>query len=298
MQLPQQTSNDISKITGGSEALQDLKPLWSNGTSNPGDLTVERYKTGGRALTPRIQFEDQHLVRIQWAGKLREAGTAFRSISALNAFSLFPAGVVLQEYAMSEVEFTQLSLKSAFIHRVAWEMDLQDRFELMPQWAIRDQPAESIAHAAEYEIQSDLGAGNLFMESLATALASHLLMRYSSQPVAMREYRGGMSTNQLRRTIDFIEANLGGNFGLAELAANVRISPYYFCRLFKQSTGLSPHQFVIRERIEHARQMLKEHRLTTVEIASNRGFSDQSHFARVFRGLVGTTPKHYASRYR
>jgi AraC family transcriptional regulator len=132
----------------------------------------------------------------------------------------------------------------------------------------------------------------------ATALASHLLTRYSSQPVAMREYRGGMSTNQLRRTIDFIEANLGGNFGLAELAANVRISPFYFCRLFKQSTGLSPHQFVIRERIEHARQMLKEHRLTTVEIASNLGFSDQSHFARVFRGLVGTTPKHYASRYR
>jgi AraC family transcriptional regulator len=298
MQLPQQTSNEISKIPSGSEARSGLKPLWSNATSNRGDLTVERYKTGSRALTPRIQLEDQHLVRIQWAGKLREVGTAFRSISALNAFSLFPAGVVLQEYAMSGAEFTQLSLKSAFIHRVAWEMELQDRFELVPQWAIRDQPAESIAHAAEYEIQSDLSAGALFMESLATALASHLLTRYSSQPVAMREYRGGMSTNQLRRTIDFIEANLGGNFGLAELAANVRISPYYFCRLFKQSTGLSPHQFVIRERIEHARQMLKEHRLTTVEIASSLGFSDQSHFARVFRGLVGTTPKHYASRYR
>jgi AraC family transcriptional regulator len=298
MQLPQQTSNEISKIPSGSEALPALKPLWSNATSNRGDLTVERYKTGSRALTPRVQFEDRHLVRIQWAGKLREVETAFRSISALNAFSLFPAGVVLQEYAMSGVEFTQLSLKSAFIYRVAWEMELQDRFELVPQWAIRDQPAESIAQAAEYEIRSDLSAGALFMESLATALASHLLTRYSSQPVAMREYRGGMSANQLRRTIDFIEANLGGNFGLAELAANVRISPYYFCRLFKQSTGLSPHQFVIRERIEHARQMLKEHRLTTVEIASNLGFSDQSHFARVFRGLVGITPKHYASRYR
>ena len=76
------------------------------------------------------------------------------------------------------------------------------------------------------------------------------------------------------------------------------MSPYYFCRLFKQSTSLSPHQFVIRERIEHARQMLKEHRLSMVEIATNLGFSDQSHFARVFRGLVGITPKNYASRYR
>jgi len=83
----------------------------------------------------------------------------------------------------------------------------------------------------------------------------HLLTRYSLSPVAMREYRGGMSANQFRRTIDFIEANLGKNFGLAELAANVRMSPDYFCRLFKQSTSFSPHQFLIRKRIEHARRM-------------------------------------------
>jgi hypothetical protein len=67
---------------------------------------------------------------------------------------------------MSDVEFTQLPLKSAFVHRIAWEMELQDRFEPAPQWAIRDHQAESIAHAAEYEIQSGLNAGNLYTESL------------------------------------------------------------------------------------------------------------------------------------
>ena len=96
-------------------------------------------------------------------------------MSAPNATSLFPVGVALQEYAMSGVEFTHLSLRSAFLRQVAWEMDLQDRFELAPQWAIGDQQIESIARAAEYEIRSDLSAGHLFMESLATALAAHLL---------------------------------------------------------------------------------------------------------------------------
>lgn len=298
MRLPQQTSNGISKITRASEALRGLKPLWSNAESNRSGLTVERYQIPSRALTPSVQFEDQHLVRIQWAGKLREVRTAFRSVSAPNATSVFPVGVALQEYAMSGVEFTHLSLRPTFLRQVAWEMDLQDRFELVAQWAIGDQQIESIARSAEYEICSDLRAGTLFMESLATALAAHLLSRYSSRPLAIPEYRGGMSAHQLRRTRDFIEANLGENFGLAELAANVRMSPYYFCRLFKQSTSLSPHQFVIRERIEHARKMLKEHRHSMVEIATNLGFSDQSHFARVFRGLVGITPKNYASRYR
>jgi len=97
------------------------------------------------------------------------------------------------------------------------------------------------------------------------------------------------------RTEDFIEAHLGEDFGLAELAANVGMSRYHFCRLFKQSTNLSPHQFVIRRRVERAQQLLKDHRLTMAEIATNLGFSDQSHFARVFRRLVGTTPKRYAS---
>ena len=296
MQMPHQTSDDISRITSATEALHGLKPLWSNAKSNRSDLTVERYKIEGRVRTPRVRFENQHLVAIHWKGNLKENGGAFRSISGMNATLIFPLGLALQECTMSEVEFTDLALNASFLRQVAGEMDLQDRFELVPQWAIRDEQIESIAHAAESEINSGMRAGNLFMESLATALAARVLDRYSSQRIALREIRGGLSPYQLRSTRDFIEAHLGEDFGLAELAANVRMSPYYFCRLFKQSTSLSPHQFVIRERIERARRLLKEHRFTMVEIAANLGFSDQSHFARVFRIMVGTTPKRYANQ--
>jgi AraC family transcriptional regulator len=126
---------------------------------------------------------------------------------------------------------------------------------------------------------------------------AHVLARYSTRHTELREYRGGLSGSQLLRTRDFIKAHLGEDLSLAELAVNVRMSPYYFCRLFKRSTSLSPHQFVLRERVERAQELLKEHQLTLVEVASNLGFSDQSHFARVFRSVVGTTPKRYSRNH-
>jgi AraC family transcriptional regulator len=300
MQGPQQprlSSDGIRKVSSAIEVLHGLKPLVSNAESKPNDLAVERYKIEGQVTTPRVGFENQHLVAITWTGEVHEIGGALRSISIANAISIFPVGLAVEEQLMSCVEFTNLLLKPGFLSRIACETDLPNRFELVPQWGIRDEQIEAISCAAEGAIRSDLGGGTLFMESLATALAACVLARYSSRKLPLRQYRGGMSSYQLRRSIEFIEANLGNDLGLAELAANVRMSPYYFCRLFKQSTSLSPHQFVLRERIERAQQLLREHRLPIATIARELGFSDQSHFARVFHGLVGTTPRQYARQH-
>jgi AraC family transcriptional regulator len=297
MQLSEQTSSPTRKIGSAAEVLDGLKPLWSNAQSRSSSLSVERFKIPGRMVTPRVQFENQHHVAVVWTGKVKENRRALRSMESPHDTLILPFGLALEECTLSGVGFTDFAVSPSFLRRVARETDLSDRFELLPQWALRDPQIEILAHAAEYEISSGLRAGNLFMESLATALAAHLLARYSSPNAAPREYRGGLSPYQLRLTRDFIEANLGEDFGLDDLAANVRMSPYYFCRLFKQSTRLSPHQFVIRERIQQARQLLEEHRFSMVEIASTLGFSDQSHFARVFRSLVGTTPKQYSSQH-
>jgi AraC family transcriptional regulator len=295
MLLPRHAADGILKITRATEVLDGLSPLLSNSQSKSNELIIERYEIEGRVTTPRVGFENQHLVAINWKGQVKEIGGAFRSISAPRAIQIFPVGLAVEAQILSGVEFTNLSLKPAFLRRVACETDLPNRCELVPQWGIRDEQIEGLAFAAESEIRSDGRAGNLFIESLATALAAHVLARFSSQRVELRQYRGGISRTQVGRTEDFIEAHLGEDFGLAELAANVGMSRYHFCRLFNQSTNLSPHQFVIRRRVERAQQLLKDHRLTMAEIATNLGFSDQSHFARVFRRLVGTTPKRYAS---
>jgi AraC-like DNA-binding protein len=79
----------------------------------------------------------------------------------------------------------------------------------------------------------------------------------------------------------------------AELAVLVQMSPYYFASLFKQSTGLAPHQYITKCRIERAKQLLKKRELTIMEICQQVGFQSQSHFTRVFRKHTATTPKTY-----
>src|SRR5262249_61294164 len=109
----------------------------------------------------------------------------------------------------------------------------------------------------------------------------------SNQPI--RETNNGLSRHKLRRALETIHDNLNRDISLAEIAANVGISPYHFARLFKQSTGLAPHQYVLAQRIELAKTLLSEPRLPLAEIAGRLGFSDQSHFTAVFRRLTGTT---------
>ncbi|WP_304821835.1 helix-turn-helix domain-containing protein [Candidatus Binatus sp.] len=136
----------------------------------------------------------------------------------------------------------------------------------------------------------------MMIESLGTALAIHLLTHHSSKRTASREY-GAMPSHLLRRAVEFIHHNLTRNLSLFELASEVDMSPYHFCRLFKRSTGLSPHQYLQRERIRRARDLLAEHRLTVAEVAGELGFSDQSHFARTFSRSVGATPRDYANAH-
>ena len=149
--------------------------------------------------------------------------------------------------------------------------------------------------AAEAEVWSGLSSGRIFLESLGTALAAHLLTHHATKRVVIKERGNSMPRHLMGRAIEFIQENLGQNLSLAEISALVEMSPYHFCRLFKRGTGFSPHQYVREERIRRARILLAEHRLSLVEIANELGFSDQSHFTRTFRAVAGVTPSRYAA---
>jgi AraC family transcriptional regulator len=98
---------------------------------------------------------------------------------------------------------------------------------------------------------------------------------------------------KLRQTIDYINANLERNLSLLELAELVQMSPHYFARLFKQSTGISPHQYMLTCRIEKAQKLLTKQDLSLAEISLQVGFHDQSRFTSMFRKHTGVTPKKY-----
>src|SRR3989449_8253862 len=106
---------------------------------------------------------------------------------------------------------------------------------------------------------------------------------------------GGLPEYRLRRVAQYVQDNLHRELRLAELSGLVHMSPCHFARLFKQSTGVSPHRFLVQRRIEQARALLAAHTLPIAEIARSVGFRTPSHFATTFRRVSGITPSVYRS---
>jgi transcriptional regulator GlxA family with amidase domain len=105
--------------------------------------------------------------------------------------------------------------------------------------------------------------------------------------------KGGLPPRALRRVRDYIDVHLAERFSNATLAAIAEVSTSHFVRAFKQSEGLTPHRYVIRRRVEHAKELLASTNLPLAEIAMTVGFADQSHCARCFREHVGVRPRDY-----
>jgi transcriptional regulator GlxA family with amidase domain len=94
----------------------------------------------------------------------------------------------------------------------------------------------------------------------------------------------------MRRVRGYVDAHLRDKVGLAALAAVAGVSIHHFARGFKQSTGITPHQYLIQQRVQRAREMLTHTNLSLSEVAYAVGFSDQSHLAHHFRQAFGITP--------
>ena len=106
-------------------------------------------------------------------------------------------------------------------------------------------------------------------------------------------FRGGLSPRALRRVRDYVEVHLDETISLDVLAGIAGLSMYHFARAFKQSEGVTPHEYIVHRRVRHGLELLADTDLPLSEIALALGFSDQSHFARRFREHVGVTPSSY-----
>ncbi len=119
-----------------------------------------------------------------------------------------------------------------------------------------------------------------------------------ARPWPSVEAVGGLPPRRLQRVFAYIRENLANEVSVAELAKTMGMSQYYFSKLFKMSTGTTPHQYVMRQRVERAQELLRDSRTTLLDVTTQVGFETQSHFTSVFRHLVGVTPKRYREMHQ
>jgi AraC family transcriptional regulator len=210
---------------------------------------------------------------------------------------LFPAHLSLKTTWETEIEMTQFYLYPEFLSQIAHESVNPDRVEVGLDFINPkiDPLIWQIGLALTTVLQTAPQNSAFYADAMATALATHLLQFYTTRQHSLREYADGLSSLRLKRAVEYINEHLGENLSLTTIAEQVDMSHYYFCRLFKQSVGVTPHQYLIQQRVEKSKSLLRQRELTIFDIAADCGFANPSHFAKCFRRYIGISPQQFRS---
>ncbi|WP_437547619.1 AraC family transcriptional regulator [Sorangium sp. So ce367] len=242
-----------------------------------------------------LEASQDHRVKIHAGAPVRGACRADRFVYTRGDVDLIPAGAsdVWQEDDAGTSLI--LALSPSLLRRVAADMGLDpDKAGLEPRHQIKDPQIEHIAWALDAERRAGDPTGLLYRESLGVALAAHLLGRYK----APGRVRRGLSAPQLRRVTAYIEEHLDHDLSLDRLAGVAGVSASHLKTLFKRSTGVPVHEYVIQRRVERAKALLLRGDLPASQVAIAAGFSHQSHMARCMRRVLGVTPAKVAAGAR
>ncbi len=281
------SDESISKISPSAPILSGQKAFWNG-------VKVSYHKCPKPFETPEHYFS-QHLITIHLNHRavLKEQllNGHLRGDRFFNGdICLTPANTPVLVRLQDSIEFISLHLEPAFMKQIATGVVDSDRLEVVPQFKLNDPLIYQIGIALKANLESEGVGDRLYTESMATALSAHLLQHYSTQKPKIKSYSDGLSQVRLRQVTEYIHQHLAQNLSLIMMAEIVQMSPYYFSRLFKQSTGLTPHQYLLKCRTELAKQLLKSTDLSIADIADQVGFVDQSHLNRHFKRHFGISP--------
>ena len=156
-----------------------------------------------------------------------------------------------------------------------------------------DPRLRGLATAVHAEMVAGFPSGRLFLDSVEQAIAMALVSGHAIGLRQVQMYRGGLGSARLRRVKEFVDARMEDDLNLDDMARSVDLSTAHFARMFRKSTGETPHQFVLRQKIERAKVLLRAPNARILDIAITCGFKTQQHFAQVFRDVCGISPKEY-----
>lgn len=290
-----------SVIAGRSVPRIPLIPELSSATINWTGMLLEQHRVGRPfSIEMPEHYSSKHLLHFyvgqRAISEWRIEGKPRRVEDSTESVTILPAGIRTAVNVKGKTAGVVLELDPTHVANVLADAVPANQLELTPQWAVSDHQITLLITALKEDVAGGFPAGRLYGESLGNALTTYLVQRYSSLSPSLQLYKGGLSASHLNHVLDYIEQRLVENLGLSDLAAITGLSIYHFARQFRQSTGVSPYQYVLQRKIERAKQFLLDPKKSVLEASARTGFVDQSHFTKVFRRLVGVTPTEFRAR--
>jgi AraC family transcriptional regulator len=298
-----QPHDDSDSPPGGYSEHLPIPPTLTSAEAGWKTVRFEYYEYVMAGETPKFCFVDCHAIavtlgqgfQLDWQIEELARGRVQRQMLFHGASTLIPMKYMNWGAWNQPQQGFSLSLKPELLTRNAAELLAIDRVEVPPQKPFYDPLILQIGLALKADLESHRPGGRLYAETMANALAVHILRNYSAHSYQSIRYLGGLSPTQVKLVVDYINDRLGQELSLEELAAIAQLSVYHFCRSFKRSTNFTPHQYVIRQRVERAKLLLKDGKLGIAEVAVACGFTHQSHLNRHFKRLTGVTPKKFST---
>jgi len=192
----------------------------------------------------------------------------------------------------SEIQILKVDLPDAAFRAIAEEAGAE-MVEIRSSTKFEDRRVSALISAVQAEEEAGGLSGRLYMDSIAQALASVLVQLRGNLKRALPQYHSGLTAKQLSRVKQLVYGRIDGEVSLQEMAGAAGLSSSYFNQMFRRSTGLAAHQFVLNARVKHAEDLLKSPRLRMIDVAVSCGFKTSQHFARVFRSVCAVTPTEY-----
>jgi AraC family transcriptional regulator len=162
--------------------------------------------------------------------------------------------------------------------------------EFACKWAAKDSTLEKVIEEMGREAIRGWRLGGLYADLLGLSLISRLLSNHAVDEVRLPAHKGGLPIPRLRHVMDYITSNLESDLRLNSMALEVNLSPFHFAHAFRDSTGQTPYQYLLDQRIDLAKRMLKNTRLSVHEVGLRTGFAADTNFTRAFRQRTGSTP--------
>ena len=246
-----------------------------------------------------VPAEDKHVLALCLASKPHRiwqtvGDRSYSGIYQKGDLSITPAQISGSYKAYGNDRYLQIAIPPHLLQQVATEaLDLNpDRLELNTEFRVRNPQIEQLAMMLRAELhQGKDGVGQLYIESLTNALIVNLLRDYAGTRTSIAIYPGGLSDRSILQVTEYIDNHLTETIKLDDLATVLGISKFHFSKMFKQSTGMSPHQYVMQQRIERAKQLLKTEDMSIADVALDCGFNSHGHLGKYFRTFTGMTPK-------